>query len=410
MLEVRAARSEEEVNAAIRCCGLAFGNGEPQRTARMTAFFEKIHKKDPSFRLENTRIAALDGQVVSVVQVFDRTVRLGPARLRLAGIGSVGTHPAFRGRGYNTAVLEDTVRFLEEEAYDLSLLFTGIQDYYRRLGWQPFPYVFMHEGPVSHPLPPVAFEGRLRPARWEEDLEALIEIHALADAEAAGPIVRTPELWRSFELWRGFDRSAFTVAESGAGRVVAYRLAGGHRWEEERFSILEVQSLPGHEVAALALVADFYNKLLRAGEPTMRIYGNPLILRDLERLGLAFRPKALGGTMYRLIRPESAVLQLAIANLQPNPMPGPVIARLRVGSETLTFRVEGRRVERLEDATSADWELELTQGELIALLFGQEEVPSSRSGPWRSEEGAERAFWKRLFPSRPYRWYVEDNF
>ena len=53
----------------------------------------------------------------------------------MGGIANVATLPEFRGKGYSTACLKQTIAVMEGDAMDFSLLFTGINGYYERQGY-----------------------------------------------------------------------------------------------------------------------------------------------------------------------------------------------------------------------------------------------------------------------------------
>ena len=55
----------------------------------------------------------------------------------MGGIGSVFTHPAHRGRGHATALLQQTARIMIERGMEVSLLF-GVRPMYPALGWKPW--------------------------------------------------------------------------------------------------------------------------------------------------------------------------------------------------------------------------------------------------------------------------------
>src|SRR5437763_536387 len=80
--------------------------GERHREGMRAHIFD-----DPSDRLDQSRLAEVDGHVASYVRVNARTLTYGPATLPMAGIASVSTLPAYRGRGLATAVLADCLAY-----------------------------------------------------------------------------------------------------------------------------------------------------------------------------------------------------------------------------------------------------------------------------------------------------------
>jgi GNAT superfamily N-acetyltransferase len=68
--------------------------------------------------------------------LYDRRLRLGPARLRSCCIGAVLTHPEQRRQGVATALMQDAVAYAVQQGYDL-LLLNGIPNFYQRFGFSP---------------------------------------------------------------------------------------------------------------------------------------------------------------------------------------------------------------------------------------------------------------------------------
>ena len=119
-----------QLNAVFR----AFGDSGDRRYR-----FTNIVKQDPWFDLNNTRACFVDGKGTSVVQIFDRPMRIGDCAVRMGAVGSVGTDPAYRRAGYSSGVLRDSVRYMQTAGYDLSMLSTGIHSHYARAGWVMHP-------------------------------------------------------------------------------------------------------------------------------------------------------------------------------------------------------------------------------------------------------------------------------
>jgi len=123
---IRYAQTPEEVEEQVRAGAHAFSS---HYQGLLDAF--KRHQSYPRHKREFSRIAVVDGRIASGLIIVDKTLIIGKARLRTAGIGDVFTHPDYRKKGYATAVLRDAVRFMKEEGFVLSCLF-GIQDFYDR--------------------------------------------------------------------------------------------------------------------------------------------------------------------------------------------------------------------------------------------------------------------------------------
>lgn len=173
---------------------------------------------DPTLTAEDIRVAVVDGVIASVVRIADRPIRYGEATLRLAGIGAVSTHPDFRGQGLASAVLEDAVRSMRERGYQLAMLFTGIQPFYARLGWQAFSEPGFR---VSCSPPPILGEGAfVRPFDESHDLPAIARIYDAFNQDSFGPYLRMSEYW-CCDHSRERNIMPALVAER-LGEVIAY--------------------------------------------------------------------------------------------------------------------------------------------------------------------------------------------
>jgi hypothetical protein len=85
---------------------------------------------------DNLRIIRQDGRIVSAVCVYPAHIQWGDAILKIGGIGGVCTHPDARKNGYAGMLLDDCIRLMGEQDYDLSVLWPGPKDWYRRYGWE----------------------------------------------------------------------------------------------------------------------------------------------------------------------------------------------------------------------------------------------------------------------------------
>ena len=95
-IEYRAPRNQTELQDTIECSIRAFGSSE-----HIQHLFTNIVEHDPWFDLNNTRACFVDGKAASVVQIFERPMRIGNCVVRMGGVGSVGTDPPHRRGGYS---------------------------------------------------------------------------------------------------------------------------------------------------------------------------------------------------------------------------------------------------------------------------------------------------------------------
>jgi len=257
MAEVVRAATEADYPELLPLLETCFGTGTGPD-------FERIITLDPWRDPENTRVLIVDGHVASHVQVHYRPVRFGCAQAVMGGIGHVGTHPDFRKRGYSTRLLNDCIRLMERKGYHLSLLFTGINDFYAKDGWRTIPTERFSVAATDVPIwdePAVC----VRPYGGDDDREARRAIYDTVCHGWLGALRRTPLYWQRQPKWarlEGADEDArhSLMAEVG-GRAVGYaafRPLSGHL-------CFEFAALPGCDAAARAMVCALARQTVELG-------------------------------------------------------------------------------------------------------------------------------------------------
>ena len=191
-MEIRAVR-EDEIEETLELQRMVF---RPDEGAGALERYRTYVRDDPSYRLDQSRVLLADRRIVAHLRVWDREIRVRGAVLRAGGIGSVLTHPDYRGRGYARALMRDTETYLLNGGYDVGLLFTIIgTPFYQRLGWTPIP------------LPTFAIElasdaddrpsTRVRALDVDRDLDAVMTIYERCSGCLTGPETRPRCYWRA---------------------------------------------------------------------------------------------------------------------------------------------------------------------------------------------------------------------
>ena len=181
------------------------------------SYFEPFYLRDPTYRPEHSWLAEQDGQLVAHLRVYDRKVRVGGAKLRVAGVGNVITAPEQRGRGYAGQLLEAMLAELPLERFAYSLLRAYRPALYERYGWAP-----IEEELVSVTLSPDGAGPVSIAAFADEDLPEVMRLYDAANAQRTGTMIRSPEYWRSQLEWLNEDRDGFLVARNQEGALAGY--------------------------------------------------------------------------------------------------------------------------------------------------------------------------------------------
>ncbi|MGB6896044.1 MAG: GNAT family N-acetyltransferase [Dehalococcoidia bacterium] len=214
--------------------------------------FIRQTEDDSTYRLRHTRVAEVDGRIVSHVRIFERRMRVRGVTLPAGGIGSVATYPEYEGRGLATALLRDTIERMEGARYALSFLFTGRLSFYERLGWRVVPQPIYTAQPEEVAGLSAAADVGVRPFT-SADLSAVARVYRRATEGTTGAIVRSQRYWRDHMTWVQHDPEGFLLAEA-RGRVVAY--VRSYVEVDNHLHLLEGEALPGAEDALSALLAE----------------------------------------------------------------------------------------------------------------------------------------------------------
>jgi len=102
-----------------------------------TVFWPGLVAKYPHMYIpenaHNLRVVVADGRVVSHIGTLRRNASIMGCTVRVASMGGVGTLPEYRGRGYATRLLEDTVRDCRQDNVDF-IVVSGYRKMYYRVG------------------------------------------------------------------------------------------------------------------------------------------------------------------------------------------------------------------------------------------------------------------------------------
>ncbi len=187
-MEIRGARASE-LEQVIELSCIAFDANSHER------YWQYI-KGDSSYRPSQTRVVVVNDRIASTLRVWERRIRMGASLVTVGGIGSVCTHPHYRGVGYASALMRDTIGYLQTIGGDLGVLFTIIPEaFYSQLGWTSFP---MHRFSVSCSSAVSSTgsaAGQITDFNVETDLDAVAGLYDIANAEQSGTVARTRAYW-----------------------------------------------------------------------------------------------------------------------------------------------------------------------------------------------------------------------
>lgn len=390
-MEIRAIR-ESELEECLDFWGEVFA-----RVGR--DYFPPYFYGDPWFKLEYTRVAIADGRIVSTIQICERRVRIGESEIVMGGIGNVGTHPDYRGRGYSTELLKDSIGVMKESGMDISVLFTGIQPFYERLGWQAVPVeiqtgelIMMYGmGPESHVV---------RPCDWETDLDNICAAYDAFNAGRSMTTVRTREYWEKYVIPRLKPEDTLTYLENGEFRGYMFL-----KYDEENCWLHEIGYMPEHRYTPLFIIREVsaFCRCRRIRNWWTHLPQEKFILEAFKGEVKRVRQREPAGMMCRLINLESLgerilpELSRRVGNLPP------IAVRLETEEGKLPLSIEDGVVTL--GAKRAE-PIELSGKDLFTFLFGIKGAASLES-PISTES---RMALGRLFPRTKPAFYRADHF
>ncbi len=175
-------------------------------------YFETLVLEDPEYDPRYSLVIELDGVFRSHVQIFPRSMMIDGRAVRFGGIGNVGTHPAYRRRGYATRLLRYAIDLMKEEKFEGSLLFTDIPRFYAKLGWSSIPRPVVEMVVFSRNFRPSP-DLSLAPMR-PEHLEIVRELADSFHTTVTGRVVRDEGFWFRPRPW--VEEQAWVVLRSSS--------------------------------------------------------------------------------------------------------------------------------------------------------------------------------------------------
>jgi predicted acetyltransferase len=414
---VRNPRQEELATVLEVLCG-AFGE-EPRERFRRQIW------EDSTFELEQIRIAEVDGKIVSHVWVAERPVFYrGQVVLPMGGIGGVGTLPEYRGRGLATLLLEDAIAYMERKGHAISMLFTGINPFYAKLGWADFPEwrfrLQVRRVPDESEMPE---KYSVRPCELEKDLP---DLRAVYKSHAKGLQLslchaRPDKFWLdSHPQYLGLKPSHVVVKEiSGQERVVGYACAFP---TEQGLRLSEFAYDPQHPQAVVAMAIALAREAKTDGKDglvegiTPFMHPLPQTLANLT--GATLWHQVSEHMMLRVnnlrqcLELASPLMEKTLLEAKADNLSGSFCFSLSQPEQKAVLEVRSGKV-KVREGDSAEVTLSVTPREFCLLFFG-----SVSAWQWRhllAHKGIflderQTALLSLLFPNHPSVYWGGDHF
>jgi len=353
----------------------------------------------------------INGESVSWLWIIDLNMRIGSAVLRIGGIGGVKTKPEHRLKGYAAKVLNKSMQVMQEDGYDLSILF-GIPNFYHRFGYiSVLPEYTLQI--LTRSAEKAGSVYSLRPFEMK-DMEPVLDIYHQENSSRTGSIIRSKESWKGFPKGSGYDIKAKAVVVESEGKVIGY---AAYDDSQEKVNITEVAGL--NKDVYSTLLNKFAALAVERRVENIKVYLPPdhpfaYFCRSYGYKFETFFPYNRGG-MGRIINFESTFFKLKkeftkrIANLNINK---PKLINVVTDIGSVTFEITANKISIIPQQNLANYDctLKINQNNLMPLLMGYESVHDViyRTKEKYSEDNL--ALLDILFPvGYPYMW-LSDRF
>ena len=369
-------------------------------------------RNDPNHRPELHRLCMVDGKIVSAMRIVCQDVRYGVAILKHTGVADVGTLPEYRNRGYSTMVLKDAIKYMEALGGHFSMLYTGIQPFYERLGWASLP-LRDDRFNISDARPEASsrWKGQVVSFDASRHLAGYRQLYDEFNASRTATTVRDARYW---ELRFASRKRRGDVLVAVAGDELEASVVFGIHGKRKRVNVTEYAWRAEAENALEALIAELIRRGQKAGaemlvcdlssDEATRALTSRLVepMEAEEWTDLMFRIIDLPGLL-RAALPELSERSAKAAQKAAG-------ARLRLSweAEAALLALEMGELNVSEGTEEAAAQLELNSAELVQLIFGRGAAAVQEHLAALPDK--ERALAEALFPGEQLVVWGTDSF
>ncbi len=412
-LEIRGAR-ESELEQVVELSCVAFDSDDHER-------YWQYMKGDSSYRPSQTRVVVVNDKVVSTLRVWERRIRVGESLVTMGGIGGVCTHPHYRGVGYASALMRDTIGYLKTTGYDIGALFTIIPDeFYGQLGWVSLPLrssIVTCRSSIAADIPP---GWQITDFNAETDLDAVAKLYDIANEQQSGAVARTRAYW---DMAPSRLRSILpTVVARRVEETSASELGGylNYQFGGKVAEVLEVGYMPDNSGETLDVLVShlfqtydvekvvctfssmlssqhpFVRRVVRQGNGTLTLVeGTPMMFYAVNLP--VFLRRLVVGWESRIADVKETFPRLAVK-----------LPALNNQQAVLRHNADGTLQIVPEDADAVDFSIDLSEADFWKLLFGEigwEQISADATVPAEISE-----FLALLFPKRDVIYWRPDRY
>lgn len=294
--EIRSIANRTELEEIYNLLELAFPVGR--------AFFQERLDHDSAYDSETSWIASVQETIVSTVQIFPFSCRIEDEAVKVGGIGSVATHPDHRGQGYCQQILNRQTEWMEQQGYDLSLLFAVITPFYEKLGWRVVQEPIYE---VNRACIPTNFQSDYLITPFDPSyLDSMASLYEQFNEGRNYTVIRPSSWWQDQLHWPRSRTSTCLLALNN-GETAAYGYVS-----ETKNGIVYVEELcylEGHEESVLPLFHSLLEQRPEASHIQAKLPENHRLLEAFIAWGAV--KKTLSYAMWKVLRFQPLLAKLS---------------------------------------------------------------------------------------------------
>ncbi|MCJ7548342.1 MAG: GNAT family N-acetyltransferase [Anaerolineae bacterium] len=355
-----------------------------------------------------------DDTRVGDLWVIDYTMRIGTAEVRMAGIGGVHTEREHRMKGYMRGLFEETVTYMTDEGYDVSMLF-GIANFYNKFGYATC--VAQHRFTIKTRDAEAAGASagarapspKARPIE-SKDMPAIVELYNANNAVRTCSMVRSTEGFTKFEMGTHWGAPVETALwEDDGGELLGYVV-----WDRDRTSVRVAEVGAADDAVFPTILTTLAQQAVEKRCEEITVFAPP----DDPFAEYAQR----FGTEWTIRNPRYSDGMLRIMNQRPffeklapelarrlSGFEGAVPIALQTDLGAITLTPESGNV-ALQDGVAAEAQLALSQDKLMQLILGYRSVRDMLNTPDVTITGDAVPMLQALFPRDTAFMWKPDHF
>ncbi|MCM8772502.1 MAG: GNAT family N-acetyltransferase [Candidatus Omnitrophica bacterium] len=230
-IEVRAA-SVKDIDAIITVLDKAFKRNISEVREIYDKKYEEIEKN-----IDQWLVLEVEGNIIGTVRIHKHWMKIGKSNILKGDVGDVAILPEHQGKGYGHKLMEEAVKWMKENNFDISRL-GGLCRFYKRFGYIRFPrrYIEIEIGRKARAGASFVEEGELP---IDEEMLKKIDIFRETDRDAC--IKLREEFYSRYNgvlIDEDFGVSQIFYVFREGNEILGY--IGGVKYEEE-FSEFEAK-------------------------------------------------------------------------------------------------------------------------------------------------------------------------